>query len=139
MFAAILLIMAVVFLVLRYTREANAEKAILAFMSALFMFVGWYFYVFPLSSTTTSTTLVNAYNITTANVPACTSTACNSITETQIHPAYNITITQISKQPSIPISSYGFILSLTLVIFYTILMILFMVRDVIILRSGLKA
>ena len=124
-FAVILIIIAIVLLILRYAKDenANAERAIYAIMSALFLFVGWYFYVFPLVINTTSQAL--AYS--------CNSIGCNT------YPTTNTITTTIAYKSAIPISSYGFILSLTIVIFYMILMILFMVRDVIILRSGLKA
>jgi hypothetical protein len=107
MFGAILIIFAMVFLILRFVKNESAERPIYAILSALFLFAGWYYYVFPLTAVTSTI-------------------SGNTIT--------NSTATSYS----IPVNSNGFILSLTLVIFYTIIMALFMIRDVVILRSVTK-
>ncbi len=107
MFGAILIIFAMVFLILRFVKNESAERPIYAILSALFLFAGWYYYVFPLTSVTSTI-------------------SANAIT--------NSTVTSYH----ILVNSNGFILSLTLVIFYAIIMVLFMVRDVVILRSVSK-
>ncbi|MEM3829783.1 MAG: hypothetical protein QXP36_11295 [Conexivisphaerales archaeon] len=47
--------------------------------------------VFSLLIPTRTILSIPAHNVTIANVPECTSTTCNSITETQIYPALNET------------------------------------------------
>ena len=87
MFGEILILMSVVFLILRYAKDenANAERAIYALLSALFLFVGWYFYIFPLASTISS---------------SASAFTCNSIGCTTNQTTHTITNTTIYSQTS---------------------------------------
>ena len=120
MFGELLIIGSFFFFFVRFHAQDGKDRAVYDMLSALLMFFGWIFIVWSPQSVIYST--ANSYTLNTISGNLVISGQTNSST--------------VTGDFSIPVYSAQFVLSLTLVISYLIIMSMFMVRDIVMSRPA---
>lgn len=101
------------------------DESIRPFFTLGLAIASWFFSILAFYAPSSVSTTTQSYSYTIANVPACTSTACNSITETISMPTTNQTISYTA--PGLAFSIYT-IFATSMIMIFALLLIVFILK-----------
>ena len=106
--------------------EDLQDESVRPFFTLGITIAAWFFSILAFYAPSTISNTTGSYAYTIANVPACTSTTCNSITETIAMPSVNQTTSYVV--PSFAFSLYTFFASAMILIFLALLFVFIIKR-----------